>query len=224
MAQKHRRSHVGRTLGIAGALVLAVALVGLIAWQMSAETKTTKKQNVQQIALIKPPPPPPPKPPEPKPPEIKKEEVKIQEQKVETPKDDPAPPQQARPLGIDADGAAGTDGFGLAANRGGRDITTIGGDKGDGGNRFGYHAGLVQRHVQDTLQKDKRLRGQEYRAVVNVWFRNDGHVQRAEVVGTSGKPDTDQSIVAALTEGPALRESLPADLPQPVKLRVTSRL
>lgn len=225
MSDKHRRQHIARTLGIVGALVVIAGVIALMVWQMSGETKTTKKQNVQQIALIKPPPPPPPpKPPEQKPPEVKKEEVKIEEQKVEQPKDEPPEQQpEARPLGIDADASAGSDGFGLAANRGGRDITTIGGDKG-GGNRFGYHAGLVQRHVQDTLQKDKRLRGLEYRAVVNVWFREDGRVQRAEVVGSSGKTDTDQSIVAALNEGPPLRESLPSDLPQPVKLRVTSRL
>ena len=225
MSDKHRRQHIARTLGIVGALVVIGGVIALMVWQMSGETKTTRKQNVQQIALIKPPPPPPPpKPPEQKPPEVKKEEVKIEE-KIEQPKDEPPQQQQeAKPLGIDADASAGSDGFGLAANRGGRDITTIGGDKGGGGSRHGYFAGVVQRHIQDNLQKDKRLRGQEYRAVVSIWFAPDGRVQRTEIVGSSGKPDTDQSIVAVLADLPPLRETLPSDIPQPVKLRVTSRL
>ncbi len=224
-AEQHRRQHLVRRIAFWSVLALAAGVIALIVWQMSTQTKSTKKQNVQQITMVKPLPPPPPRPPEQKPPEVKKEEVKIEE-KIETPKDEPQPQQQQaeRPLGIDADGAAGSDGFGLAANRGGRDITTIGGTQSGGGNRQGYYAGIVQRHIQDSLQRDKRLRGQEYRAVVHVWFRDDGRVQRTEVVGSSGKPDTDQSIIAALAESPPLKETLPSDLPQPVKLRVTSRL
>jgi protein TonB len=222
-SEQHRRQNLRRRLLFWGVMALAAGVIGLIAWQMAHQTRSTKKQNVQQITMVKPlPPPPPPPPPKEKPPEVKKEEVKIEE-KVEQPKD--APPQQAeRALGIDADASAGSDGFGLAANRGGQDITTIGGDKGGGGSRQGYYAGIVQRHIQDTLQRDKRLRGQEYRAVVHIWFRDDGRVHRTEVVGSSGKPDTDQSIIAALAESPPLKEALPGDLPQPVKMRVTSRL
>lgn len=220
----HRRSHIGRKIVFGLVLVLAAGLIGLMAWQMMAGTKSTKKQNPQNITMIKPlPPPPPPPPPKEKPPEVKKEEVKVEEKKVEQPKDDQQQPE-SKPLGVDADGSAGGDDFGLQANRGGRDITTLGGDNAGSRNRQGYYAGIVQRHIQDALQRDKRLRGQEYRAVVHVWFREDGTVQRSQVVGSSGKPETDTSIVAALAESPPLRESLPGDLPQPVKLRVTSRL
>ena len=94
-AEKHRREHLVRRVAFWGVLTLAAGVIGLIAWQMAHQTKTTKKQNVQQITMIKPLPPPPPKPPEEKPPEVKKEEVKIEEQKVEQPKDEPPQQQEA---------------------------------------------------------------------------------------------------------------------------------
>lgn len=216
---KRRNYALRRALLVAVAALLVLGLA-LLARQLFDKGETKKKNVVHQITLVKPPPPPPPPPKqEEKPPEIKKEEVKIEEQKpVDAPQDAAKPAGEQ--LGLDADGAAGSDGFGLAARKGGTDLLAAGG----GGSKHGWYAGLIQSHLQEAIAKNKRLRSQDFRAVVHIWLRPDGSVQRAELVGSSGKPDTDELIRQAFAEVPALREPPPGDLPQPVRLRVTNRL
>lgn len=225
-SDKHRREHLVRRVAFWGVLALAAGVIALIVWQMANQTKSTKKQNPQQITMVKPlPPPPPPKPPEQKPPEVKKEEVKIEE-KVETPKNEPQPQQQAeRPLGIDADGAAGNDGFGLAANRGGRDITTIGGGAGSGGDAFrhGHFFGALKRHLDDVAQRNRELQGRNYQVSIGLWLDRAGNVQRYELLGSTGDARIDSALKQTLDTLPPMREPPPADLPQPIVLRMSSR-
>ena len=206
-----------------------VALVLIAAVAMLAKTlvgdKSTKKRVVHNITLLRPPPPPPPPKLEEKPPEIKKEEVKIEQPK---PQPQPAPPGDDKPagkqLGLDAEGGAGNDGFGLAARKGGVDITKLG-----SGPMNNLYASLIERQMQDALARNKKLQGHGFRVVVKVWFGLDGRLQRAELAGTSGDSETDELVRVALgelptlKEAPSLKEPLPSDLPQPVKLRVTNR-
>jgi protein TonB len=163
---------------------------------------------------------------------VKREEVKINEAKPEEVKPEPKPdepPPEMKPLGLDAEGGAGSDGFGLAANKGGRDITTLGPGSGTGtgtggGSKFGWYAGLIQTHLQESIARNKRLREEEFRVVVNVWLRPDGSVQRTELVGSTGRAETDELIRLAFGEVAPVREPPPSDLPQPVRLRITNRL
>lgn len=171
-------------------------------------------RRVQQISLIKPPEPPPPeaKPPEEKPPEIK-EEVKL---------DEPPPPQADAPppganLGLDADGKGSGDSFGLVGNKGGRELT-IGGN----GSRFGGYLGGLQKNIRDELGRNEKLRKGEYKAEVAIWISRSGNVERYELLGSSGEPDVDMAIKKALG-GIRQFEEPPADMPQPVKLRISSR-
>jgi protein TonB len=203
---------------VAGLLALALigALVSVIYGLLTDKGK--RKPPQQQVFLLKPPPPPPPPKDEPKPPppEVKKEEVKIPENKPDEAK--PADQPEGKALGVDATGGPGNDGFGLVGNKGGRDLLA-----GAGGSRNAYFGGLVQQHVQQVLSRNKKLRGEEFRVAVSVWLRPDGTVQRAELVGSSGKPDTDELIRAALTELRGVREGPPNDMPQPVRLMVTNK-
>src|ERR1700732_4737249 len=105
-----------------GGGVLAILLIAGFVWVVTPlmSLKTPKPQRlVQTVQIIRPPPPPPPDQPPP-PPEKTQEPL---------PKDvpDPTPEQQPdqapdQPLGIDADGSAGGDTFGLAARHGGSDL------------------------------------------------------------------------------------------------------
>jgi len=177
---------------------------------------------VQQIALIKqPPPPPPPKPPEkpPEPPKVK-EEVKIDQ-----PKDEPKPaepkaadekPASDKPLAVDADGSAGSDGFGLAANRGGRDLLTTGGGGG------AYYSGLLQREFFDALLRNRKLLKDEFRVVVKVWIGDDGRVQKADIVSSSGNPQFDDQIQLTLLEMNPLKDVPPKSM-RPIQLRLSNR-
>ncbi len=203
------------------AAALAVAVVLMLMQFLSGPS--AKKPGLAQIALIKqPPPPPPPKPPEkpPEPPKIK-EEVK-----VEQPKDEPKPaeakapddkPASDKPLGVDADGSAGSDGFGLAANRGGRDMLSTGG--GGGG---AYYSGLLQRQFFEALSRNRKVLKDEFKVVVRIWLGDDGRVQKADIVSGSGNPVVDDLIQVTLMEMNPLRDVPPSSM-RPMQLRLSNR-
>lgn len=217
------------------AYTLAAALIGAALWfalsPLFEPSGPARKQIVQQIQLVRPPPPPPPKD-LPKPPEIKpREEVRIDQPKPEPREqaraDEPPPSPQ---LGLDAQGGAGGDAFGLVGRPGGRDITTIGKDGGPGGGvggasrlQFAFYTNQLQQRVHEEISRHQKLRDGDYRAVVLVWIGRDGRIQRAEVRGTSGDANRDRLIQTALTDMPPLREPPPENMPQPVQLRITSR-
>lgn len=224
MSSRQNRQRLKTVAVIAGLLLLAVA-VFLIIKSLLGQSGKPVRPSVAQIQLLKPPPPPPPPPPKPeeKPPEpeIKKEEVKLDNPK---PEDKPEPPKDAPPpgekLGLDAEGAAGGDDFGLSANKGGAGL--IGGGGGNG-SKFGYYVSQVQQQIQEFLARDKKLRSASYKVMVRVWLGQDGAVRRVEMSGSTGDQEVDQALKAALTEVPKLREAPPPDMPQPMGLRITSR-
>jgi len=210
--------------------VLAALFLGGLAWFIFNAVnsgKGTRKPSVQQVAILRQPPPPPPKPPEklPEPPKIK-EEVKIDAPRPEPTPDKPADPAPAdKPLGLDADGSAGADGFGLAANKGGRDITTIGGNSsgsGGGGGTGRYFTGLLQRNFFEALARNRKAPLDEFSVVVRVWIGDDGRVQRARMESGTGNAELDRLIEATLAEMSPLREVPPINLRQ-VQLRLNRR-
>lgn len=212
-------------VGIAAATLLFV----LGYWVLGSLSKPSKaaRPKPQQIAVLRQqPPPPPPKPQEkPKEPELKKEEVKLPDPEPE-PKAADAEPPPAQDLGIDAQGGAGSDGFGLQGRPGGRDITTIGGT-GDGTGlgraQYAFYGGLVQSHLQEALGRDRRLRSVDYRATVRVWFAADGRIQRVELVDGSGDATVDAALRQTIAEAAPMKQPPPPEMPQPVRLQVTSR-
>lgn len=209
---------------MAGGVVAALFLGGL-AWFIAdavGSKDKPRKPSAQQVAILRQPPPPPPKPPEklPEPPRVK-DEVKIDEPKPDPLPDKPADPAPAdKPLGVDADASAGSDGFGLAANRGGRDITTIGSAGGGGSGR--YYTGLLQRNFFDALARNRSAPQDEFSVVVRVWIGEDGRIQRTRIVDGSGDDALDRLIEATLADMSALREVPPPSLRQ-VLLRLNRR-
>jgi len=214
---------LGQRLGAGLAVVFLAGLAWLIVSVIS-QPEGPRKPAAQQVAILRQqPPPPPPKPPErpPEPPKVK-EEVKINEPKPDPVPDKPADPAPAaKPLGLDADGSAGSDGFGLAANKGGRDITTLGSGGGGGGSGR-YFTGLLQRNFFETLARNRRAPVDEFSVVVRVWIGDDGRVQRARIVEGSGNAELDQLIETTLSEMSPLREVPPVNLRQ-VQLRLNRR-
>jgi protein TonB len=218
---KPRRRKWSRiAFGVAG-LLLGGGALGAIIFALLSAGEGPKQAPVHNITLLRPPPPPPPpkveeKQPEP---EVKKEEVKIPEEQAPEQPDqaqDQAPPGEQ--LGVDAEGGAGGDGFGLAARKGGRDITSFG-----GGSPYAGFAGTVQQHIQDELAKRDKLRKEAYRVVVNLWIAPDGRLTRYELASSTGNPKTDEQLRLALDELAPFRSPPPQEMPQPVKLRITSR-
>jgi len=216
----NRRSWV-KTLALWGVGV-GVMVGGALLLMQYLATPATKPRGVQQVALIKqPPPPPPPKPPEkvPEPPKVK-EEVKIDEPKDEPKPDEPKPADDKPPandqLKVDADGAAGADGFGLGATRSGRDLLTTGGGSG------AYYSGLVQRHFFEALTRNRKVLRDEFRVVVKIWIGDDGRVQKADIVNGSGNLQVDDLIQATLLEMSPLKDVPPSSM-RPIQLRLSNR-
>lgn len=220
---------VARVLGSTTLLVIGgIVVLALLAWGVTiliAGGSKSTKPRAQVIAVLRQQPPPPPPKPEEKPPEIKKEEVKIPEpEPTPEPKaaDEPPPAQN---LGVDADGSGAGDSFGLEGRKGGRDITTIGetGNGTGGRAKFAFFTNMVQAHLQEELSRNKKLRSADYKAIVRIWFTASGKVDRAELVGSTGNPEVDSTLTTALAEISPLSSAPPSDMPQPMKLRLTSR-
>jgi protein TonB len=207
----------GQKLQRAGVAILAVlVIVGLAWWVKGAVGGEDKKvkRSVQAVQVIRPPPPPPP-PEEPPPPPPDQPEEQIPQNSPDPVANDDAPP--AEQLGLDADGSAGGDAFGLAARKGGRDLT------GGGGAAFAWYTSLLKDQVLDKLSDLESVRTRRFSIVVRVWVETDGAVRRATLVGSTGDGGVDKAIETALERLGRLREGPPLEMPQPISLRIVSR-
>jgi hypothetical protein len=203
----------GLTVLVAGGLLLRTFLAA----------PAGKGAGVHHIALINQPPPPPPKPPE-KPPEPQpkvRDEVKLDEPKALPKPDEPKSPDEKpasdKPLGVDAEGTAGSDGFGLAGNKGGRDLLTTG-----SGGSGAYYSGLLQRQFFEALTRNRKVLRDEFRVVVKIWLADDGRVTKADIVTGSGNAQVDDLIQVTLLDMPPLRDVPPAAM-RPIQLRLSNR-
>jgi len=173
-----------------------------------------QKRVVQEIRIVRPPPPEVEPPPPPPPTE---EEVDLPEPEP-TPLDDSAEPPPGDQLGIDAAGTGAGDSFGLVGRPGGRDLLASG-----GGSAYTWYAGLVKNEILDSLGDEPRARKGSYSVNVRLWVRRDGTVERAELAGSSGNSDRDDAIRTALSRMSRISQAPPADMPQPISLKIVSR-
>lgn len=215
-------------------LYIGAAVIGVIALMVGVARlldppKSARKPTAQQIQLVRPStPPPPPKPPErpPEPPKVK-EEVKVDTPRPQdAPKPAEAPPPA--PLGVDATGSGQGDGFGLAANPGGRDLTAapqIGGGSGAGGviqrAQFASYRDQLVRHVNEELNRLAELKTTDGQLALQLWIDKTGRIQRVELRDASERQI--EMIRGALVGGRALREPPPDSMPQPVWVLINLR-
>jgi periplasmic protein TonB len=172
------------------------------------------KQVVQEVRLIRPPPPPPDQPPPPPPPE---EQVDVHEP---VPQEEPTPSEEPPPgngLNLDAEGSGAGDGFNLGSKPGGRDLLA------SGGSALSWYGGLIKGAILDRLSNEKKVRSGTYTIVVRVWVGPDGKIEKATLAGSSGDRERDRVIEAALSEPARLSQAPPANMPQPIVLRIDSR-
>lgn len=204
-------------------LVAALAVV-LVLWGLVAAIRSfvgsapaSKQKVAQEVRIIRPPPPPPEpevKPPPP-PPEEKVDIPEPVEAPEPSPSDEPPPGEQ---LGLDADGGAGGDGFGLVGRKGGRDLLS-----GSGGSAYAWYAGLLKNEILGELNALEAVRSGAYSVVVRVWVKPDGTIERFQLAQSSGDANRDRAIESALTRIARISQAPPADMPQPVSLRIVSR-
>jgi protein TonB len=209
------RTPASRWLRLIGGAVLLLAAVGIVAYLLKGlgDSGPVAKKQVTKISVLPDTPPPPPPPPPKEPPKETKEVKQEQPKPVEQP--------QAEPLKME--GAAGSGDSPFAAGQVSRDY--IGGTPGNGGGmQFAFFSNALQRHVQDELARNRKIKLGDYRVQVNLWIGKDGSISRAELASSTGNADTDRALRAALSELGPLRTAVPDNLPQPIKLRITNRM
>lgn len=196
-----------------------MVMIGLIAnFIANIKDKPEKKERkIQAISVMKPPPPPPPPPKVDKPPEPEPEIEKQVEPEPEEIPDvaDEAPP---RDLGLDAEGTAGSDGFGLAARKGGKGLF------GGGGNPFSWYGKKASNDIQDILSESEDLRRKGYTAIIKLWVEADGSIKRFELARGSNDAQIDDLLTKLLAKYRKIDEPPPPGMEQPIKLKITSRI
>ena len=215
--KKHFRVYVPKIIGVlifAAAVFYVVKIIGGFIDQKPVK----HEKKIQPVTLFKPPPPPPPPPKvEPPPPE-----PEVQE-KINEPEPEPEPlpdvPDQkpAGDTGLDAEGTAGSDAFGLVGRKGGKGLL-------GGGNPFAWYAGTIKDSLVDILSEHDELRRKSYSAVVKIWLSPDGTVTRYEFARGSNDPEIDKLLNRLLAKFKKAKEAPPAGMAQPVKLKISSRL
>lgn len=216
------RGHYKRFIPQAAGGVVVIALLGGLLWfinNMLNAAPQSGRKSPQLITLLQPPPPqpPPPKVEEPPP------EPEVVEDK--TPDPEPQESEQAADdlpagddLGLDAEGGAGGDAFGLVGKKGARDL--IGGNS---VSRLAWYNRILERDLQDQLAETPCTRARSYRAEWKLWLHPDGKVERIELSGSSGNSETDDCLRTASRSVRLISERPPEEARNPVKIKITSR-
>lgn len=208
-------------LKIIGGLVLlaGIAYVVKVIIDLSSEKPVKHEKKIQTIDLVKPPPPPPPPPKvEPPPPEPEMEKLNEPEPEPE-PIPDVPDQQPAGDTGLDAEGTAGTDAFGLAAKKGGRGLLG-----GGGGDPNVIYAGSIKESLLDILSEHDELRSKSYSAVIKVWLNTDGTVTKFELSRGSNDAEIDKLLNKLVSKFKKAKDAPPPGLVQPIKLKISSRI
>lgn len=198
------------------------------------------KKAVYQVTLIKPPPAEEKvKPPEPEP---QKEPPK---EPIQTPTEIPQPQAQDQPqdnappagddLGVEGEGGAGSDGFGLVGkgnNYKGRDITLGGGGGGGGMNRlalltkYGWYTDKLQNDIKKQLKKRVNEEGGvpkgKYEITLKILLDPQGVIKKYRIVASSGNDKLDNALKASLP-GLKISQAPPEGMPSLVTLRIVSQ-
>ncbi len=186
-----------------------------------------RKDHVSTVNLI---PPPPPvikeKPPEP---EVVKKE-KLKEEIIAEPEkagSDEAKPDDKPPgkqLGLDAQGTAGSDAFGLIGNKGGAGL--IGGG-GGGGSPFGRYGRLIEdelnRKVKKRLEGNGGIPKGKLQLVVQIDVDARGKIIKYRIVAPSGDAKLDSVVREALKRDGAISQPPPEGMPSGVNVRISSQ-
>ncbi|MEZ4601756.1 MAG: energy transducer TonB [Syntrophotaleaceae bacterium] len=206
-------------------LFLALGIWMLKALLFSGEIKP--KGQMTMVTLVKPPPPPPPPEEEPPPPEVEEEEIiepepQAQEDVAES-SDEPPPGEN---LGVDAEGSAGGDGFGLVGKKGGRSL--IGGDIGESSllRKYAWYTRMLQDQIRREMRRVLEQSGGwpegDNKAKVRIELDATGRIIDFKLVDSSGDDRMDRALLEVLPVL-QLREPPPPDMPLAMYVKISAR-
>jgi protein TonB len=214
VAKRSLRRNISRLAGGVCGLLLILGFVWFVRTMMANKTGKPGRQ-VQVVQVIRPPPPPPDQPPPPPP---EKTDVPLPKDVPEpVPDNQPAPSDQ--PLGLDAEGAAGGDAFGLAARRGGSDLVG-----GTGSAPFAWYTNRITDAIRERLSSVACAKSAKGSLSIHVLMQADGRIKQIQLATTTGNTRVDQCIDSALTSMPPMSDPLPPGMPEQVNLKVVARI
>jgi periplasmic protein TonB len=222
MADKAEKKKPRNTVQIVATTVVVVAMIaGGVAVKMLVSQEIKVKKNVQQVTLVKM--PPPPKKYE-KSPEIeKKEEVKKDEQ-VNVPQQQPDKPDDQPPageqLGVDAEGGAGGDSFGLVGNKGGRALIAGGSGGMDLLRKYQGYTSNLQSEISRELMKKGKISSGGREALVKIVLDDRGYILSHVVYGSSGSKQVDNAIDEVLDIMKKVSEPPPEGMPRIMRIKI----
>lgn len=222
--------------GLIGLVLLGS--IGFVVKIILSDDGQRKKPSFSTVTLIKPPPEVKEKTPEP---EIQKE---LPKESMVTPNETPQPQDQTQDqaqddsppagsdLGVDGEGTAGSDGFGLVGKKGGRALTLGGGGGGGGLNRlsllakYGWYTQKIQEEIKTQVKKQLNQDGGmpkgKHQAVVKIVLDTHGIIVKYQLVGTSGNSKMDEALRTTLAQI-RISEPPPEGMPAGMTIKITSQ-
>ena len=129
-----------------------------------------------------------------------------------------APPSEDLTTGIAGNGPNMGLSGGSGNNRRNNDIGRRG-----SASKFGWYAAKVQSSIAEALRRNAATKHSNLSVQVRIWPDANGRITRAQLVGTSGNSEVDQTIKEQVLTGLQLPQAPPADMPTPIVIRITAR-
>lgn len=232
MGKKKKQKGTPKWVGFAAAGIAVVLIAGsfFLLRALLLDSSQQRQRRIQTVHLVKPPPPPKikEKPPEPK---VEKKKEIIEPEPEEKPEPEPEESQDQGPqddqLGLDSDGTAGSDGFGLKAKKGGSPLIGGGGDS-TLMRRYAWYVQMIQEEIRKKvkrhLEEDGGIPEGKPQTLVRIVLERDGELVGFRLVGSSGNDRMDKAVQAALKSIRRFREPLPGGMPRAaMKLKIASK-
>jgi len=232
MAQPSRKLF-NKTAWIVSGCVALPLLVGciFIANLLMSDTGPQKKIQISTVNLLPQPPPvvkeQPPEPERQVRREIEQEAIDAGPDKSrpdDANKPDDKPPD--KPLGLDKEGTAGGDAFGLIGNKGGTGLIGSGsGGGGGGGSPFGRYGRVLEdelnRKVRKRLEASGGIPKGKLQLTVQIDVDARGKIKRFRIVSPSGDTRLDSVVREALKNDGAIGQPPPEGMPAGVNVRIS---
>lgn len=233
--------------GVVIVLVITFAGLGLLYLVKTDSGRGGKKIFIAKVDLVRPdaspdrpPPEPKEKPPEPqvqKRPEIvpppRDMPSEAGAQAAPGPKGDDKPVSEG-PLGLEGEGAAGSDAFGLVGRgKGGRDVITLGKGFGKGGGldraalqrKYGWYTRIVEdeinRIVRKSLEEGGGMPKGTVEVEVTIELDDQGTITGYRIIRSSGNHAMDEAIKTLLSA--KISQPPPKGIYRGMSYRITSR-
>lgn len=217
-----------------GLIVLMVVLLAAGVYVVKivlSDDSPRQKSSVTTVTLLRPPPPitVKEKPPEPEPiKEMKKDEIIDPGPKNEPQNADNDETPAGDKLGLDADGKAGGDAFGLIGKKGGRSLLAGGDGLGKFSllSKFGWYTQIVETEIRKKVMKRLDEEGGipkgKHQTVVRVSVDSRGDVVGYKIIGSSGNHRMDDAVKEALSRI-RISEPPPEGMPRTMSIKITSQ-